>query len=230
MSSSSHHAEPRPTGQRGAARSYIIGFLLSLAFTAIPYYMVVHKTVAGSALLTAILGFAVLQMVIQIFFFLHLGRGPKPLYNIVFFVSTVGIILVVVIGSIWIMNHLNYNMAPTDASKYLIEKEGIYQIDGEKTGACQGVHIRHKVTIKNRTVHPFHTEARLCDTLTFINQDDQMREMTFGPHPRHDSYGGQSEVTVREGYPKTISLNQSGAYVFHDHLDPEISGEFTVTP
>jgi cytochrome o ubiquinol oxidase subunit IV len=230
MSSTLHHEDTVSQNEHGTTWSYVIGFVLSLIFTAIPYYLVVNKVLSGGVLLTAILGIGVLQMLIQIVFFLHLGRGPKPLYNIAFFVATVGTILVVVVGSIWIMNHLNYNMTPTDASKYLAEKEGIYQLGGEKTGACQGVHANHKVTISNGVVSPVLVNARHCDTLTFVNDDDQPREITFGTHPQHGTYAGQTDLMVRKGRAKTITLNEAGTYQFHDHLDPKITGIFTVTP
>jgi cytochrome o ubiquinol oxidase subunit IV len=229
MSDQTHQPHHKQDEEHGTTGSYIIGFILSLVFTAIPYYLVVNESFTSSMLLATILVIAVLQMIIQIVFFLHLGRGPKPLYNVTFFIATVGTILLVVVGSIWIMNHLNYNMAPTEISKKLIEKEGIYQIDGEKTGACQGVHPNHKVTIADGKVNPAYTEARHCDTLTFINEDDRPREIAFGPHPRHDSYAGESELAVRKGRPKTITLNQLGAYIFHDHNDPKVTGNFKVT-
>lgn len=225
MSESVH---TKPESERGTTKAYIVGFILSLIFTAIPYYMVVNKTVTGSALLATILGFAVLQMAVQVFFFLHLGRGPKPWYNVVFFVSTIGIILVVVLGSIFIINNLHYTMLPTDVTTKLAQDEGIAQVGGEKTGACQGVNTNHKVTIKAGKVLPSHTDAKLCDSLTFINEDETIRAMTFGPHPEHRVYGGEDEITVRKGYPKTINLNQTGTYLFHDHLDPTITGDFTV--
>lgn len=213
-----------------SALPYIFGFVYSLEFTFIAYYLVVNQVYTGTTLLVMILGTAVLQMVVQIFFFLHLGRGPKPLYNVVFFVGTVGTILVVVGGSVWIMNHLNYNMAGTDASKYLVEKEGIHQIDGEQTGACQGVHANHKVIITGGRVSPALVEANHCDSLTFINEDATVREITFGTHPEHRLYAGQTDLPVRKGRSKTITLNQAGTYQFHDHLDPRVSGKFTVAP
>jgi plastocyanin len=191
--------------------------------------MVVNKTASGSVLLAAILGVAVLQMIIQIVFFLHLGRGPKPLYNIAFFVSTVGIILVVVGGSIWIMHHLNYNMAPVDTSKYLVNQEAIAQVNGQKTGACDELGANHKVTITKGVVNPIHIEAKLCDTLTFID-DDTEREITFGAHPRHEAYAGEAELTVRKGRGKTITLSESGNYLFHDHYQPDVFGTFKVAP
>lgn len=208
--------------------SYVVGFILSLVFTLIPYYMVVNQTVSGTALLLTILGFALMQMLIQIFFFLHLGRGPKPFYNVVFFASTVGIILVVVGGSIVIINNLHSNKIPSDQAKVLINGEGIAQVGGENTGACQSQRTDHLVTIKNETVTPLNTVAQKCDTLTFSNQDRKVREITFGEHPEHKAYAGETEYIIRAGNNKTITLSESGAYRFHDHLQPNTAGYFTV--
>jgi cytochrome o ubiquinol oxidase subunit IV len=221
-----------PRREHGTTRSYIIGFVLSLVFTFIPYYLVVNQNVTGNTLLAAILGFAVLQMLVQILFFLHLGRGPKPLYNVAFLVSTVGIILVVVGGSIFIMSQLHYNMAPTgvEASKKLVEGEGIYQLGGEETGACRGMHTRHKVTIKDGMASPPFTTARLCDTLTFINEDDTARTIVFGVAPDRKTYGGEVKIMVTNGRPKTITLNEAGTHRFYDELQPMITGDFTVAP
>jgi cytochrome o ubiquinol oxidase operon protein cyoD len=236
MTARKHDTSSQPESGRGEARehgtmtSYVIGFLLSLVFTAIPYYMVVHHTVSGTVLLGTILGFAFLQMAVQIFFFLHLGRGPKPLYNVGFFAGTFGAILVVVVGSVFIMSHLHHNMTPADKTIKLAEDEGIYQVSGAKTGACQGVHANHKVTINDGIASPGHIEAQLCDTLTFIREDDVAREIAFGPHPEHRTYAGETELILRKGRGKTITLGQTGMYQFHDHLHPETAGSFTVTP
>ncbi|MBA3758040.1 cytochrome o ubiquinol oxidase subunit IV [Candidatus Saccharibacteria bacterium] len=230
MSHPSRNTISKPSHEHGTMRSYVIGFVLSLVFTFIPYYLVVNRTISGNLLLATIIGIAVLQMIIQITFFLHLGRGPKPNWNLFFFIGTVGIILIVVGGSIMIINNLNYNMLPHDQTKKLTNDEGIYQIGGEKTGACQGQHDNHKVTIKNSQVSPLQTLASKCDTLTFINEDDEAREITFGTHPDHGSYAGEDELIVRKGRSKSITLSEAGSYQFHDHIKAEIAGFFTVTP
>ncbi len=129
-----------------------------------------------------------------------------------------------------IMNNLYRNMMPSDNIKKLTNDEGIYQIGGEQTGACQGQHASHKITIKNGQVSPLHTDARKCDTLTFINEDDAAREITFGTHPQHGVYAGEAELAVRKGRAKSITLSEAGTYQFHDHLQPETAGDFTVTP
>ncbi len=229
MSKQAYHKTIPHNDAHKTINSYIVGFILSLIFTAIPYYMVVNQTVTGTALLVTIMGFAVLQMLVQIFFFLHLGRGPKPLYNVVFFASTVGIILIVVGGSIVIINNLHYNKSTSDQTKSLVEGEGIHQIHGEPTGACYGQHDNHQVTIKDGKVSPLHTHAQKCDTLTFINEDSDIRDIVFGEHPAHKSYAGESDYIVRGGKSKTITLSESGEYRFHDHLQPDTAGEFTVT-
>lgn len=214
----------------GSVGSYIVGLLLSLTFTLIPYCLVVNQTVSGNTLLATILGFAVAQMIIQITFFLHLGRGPKPNWNLFFFVATVGVILMVVVGSIVIINNLHYNMRPTEQVKKLVNDEGIYQVGGMLTGACQEQHINHQVIIKDGRVSPSHTYANKCDTLTFINQDNARREIAFGTHPAHKTYAGEGEIVARQGRGETITLSESGTYRFHDHLHAQTAGYFTVNP
>lgn len=214
----------------GSASSYLVGFMLSLLFTIIPYYMVVNRTASGNRLVLALLGFAGLQMLVQIFFFLHLGRGPKPLYNVVFFTATVGIIVLAVGGSLFIMDNLYRNMSPQQAIQKLAQDEGIAQVGGKKTGACQEIKANHRVIIRDDTATPNFTSARLCDTLTFISEDKVVHEIAFGTHPGHEAYGGDSEEIVLNGRPKTITLNEAGHYVFHDHLHPAITGQFSVEP
>lgn len=230
MNSAKHHTKSSLQGEHGTVRSYVIGFLLSLLFTFIPYFLVVNKVITGFTLLVAILGIAVIQMVIQIVFFLHFGRGPKPFYNEIFFVSTVGIIFVVVGGSMWIMHHLNYNMIPEDMSTRLIEKEGIYQIEGELTGACRGVNDNHQVVIEDGAASPVFVQAQHCDTLSFINQGDEDIEIRFGTPLEPYNYGGETHLSVRRGRSKTLTLNQSGTFQFYDHHNPDVGGAFSVAP
>lgn len=215
--------------EHGTMKSYVIGFALSLIFTFIPYSLVVNQVITGTTLLVTIVGFALIQMIIQVTFFLHIGRGPKPNWNLFFFASTFGIILVVVGGSIMIMNNLHYNMSPEEKIKKVVSDEGIAQVGGKETGACQELYDNHRVTIRDGKVYPSYISAKACDTLTFINEDNDEREMTFGEHPAHDAYGGEGDlIVVRKGRGKTITLSETGTFQFHDHIQPETAGGFTV--
>lgn len=228
MSSQSHNNDYQPANEQGLVKSYVTGFLLSLVFTFIPYEMVVRRSVSGTAILATILGFALSQMIIQIIFFLHLGSGPKPRWNLYFFVATFGIVLFVVGGSILIIHNLHYNMQPSDQVAKLVNDEGIAQVGDVATGACQGQHANHQIIIKDDALSPSHTVASKCDTLTFIDQDSGTRAIAFGPHIKHVAYAGQTEFILRKGQNVTITLSQSGTYSFHDHFNETITGDFTV--
>lgn len=215
--------------EQGTMRSYVVGFLLSLIFTFIPYYIVVNKVITGTErLLITILGFAFIQMIIQVTFFLHLGRGPKPRWNLFFFIATVGIILVVVGGSIMIMNNLHYNMSPSEKVKKIVNDEGIAQVNGQETGACKEIGTNHIVSISNGQASPQHTDAKLCDSLTFTNNSDQPQEIAFGVHPEDAPYAGETVFTIQKGRSETITLSDSGTYQFHDHTNIGLTGDFIV--
>ncbi len=214
----------------GTHRMYVIGFGLSLVFTFIPYWMVTQHMMAGNGLLLTIIGFAILQMLIQVLFFLHLGRKPYQPWQTGFLVATIGEIVVVVGASIWIMAHLHYNMTAQDMLDKLAGDEAISQVEGQATGACQEIGTHYEVIIKNYVASPRHIDARQCDTLTFINEDDQVKDMAFGEHPNHTAYAGQLDIITYNGHPETFTLSQIGTYKFHDHLHEDTNGSFTVAP
>jgi cytochrome o ubiquinol oxidase operon protein cyoD len=95
---------------RDALFSYIAGFFLSLFLTIIPYVMVTEQMLDRKSSLIWIFFFAVAQLCVQVLFFLHLPAKEKPYWNIIAFVYTLLIVAFLVIGSMWIMYHLNMNM------------------------------------------------------------------------------------------------------------------------
>jgi len=113
-------------------RPYIFGFLLSIILTFLAYFLAQihiqshHQLIDHPLITYFIIGLAILQLLIQLLFFLHLGKESKPRWNLLFFLSTVSIILILVVGSLWIMNHLNYHMMPATMEKYIIHDEGLH--------------------------------------------------------------------------------------------------------
>ena len=95
----------------GTLTSYVTGFVLSIILTLIPYILVMDHLLTGMVLVAVLLIFAMIQLFVQLFFFLHLGRESKPRWKLGVLISFVSIILIVVIASLWIMQHLNYNMS-----------------------------------------------------------------------------------------------------------------------
>ncbi len=229
MSSTPYTTETKPEAH-GTATSYIIGFILSLIFTFIPYYLVTQKSFDGMMLIVTIIGFAVLQMIVQIVFFLHLGREKKPHWNLAFLLSTVGIIMLVIVGSLWIMNHLHSNMSPSNVNDTIASGEGVYQIEGVQTGTCPGgTGDNHKIELKDNKMIPAHIDAYQCDTLTIINLDADVHEIKFGSHAQLEPYAGEAGKTIRPGRNMIITLTELGTYKLHDHMQHDLSGSFTVT-
>lgn len=85
------------------------------------------------------------------------------------------------------------------------------------------------VTIWQNELHPAHTTAQLCDTLTITNADNTIRLMAFGAHDHHVPYDDITEQVLGRGQSLTLTLNQLGTYHYHDHLHDEIVGDFTVS-
>lgn len=121
----SQHDAHVSTGH-GTVSSYVIGFVLSIGLTLIAYYLVVHKVFANTApLLLALGALAAIQLFVQLYFFLHLGKGPNARLNKLLFALMFIIVVIVVGGSLWIMKHLNYNnMTPNQTDQSIIKDEG----------------------------------------------------------------------------------------------------------
>ena len=55
-------------------------------------------------------GMALLQILVQLVYFLHMNSSSEGSWNLIAFIFTVLIVAILVVGSLWIMFHLNTNM------------------------------------------------------------------------------------------------------------------------
>lgn len=108
----------------GSVASYTVGFVLSILLTIVPFTLVMKGLLSGWLLAGALLTFAVGQLLVQLVFFLHMGRESGPRWNLIVFLFMLLVVLIVVVGSVWIMNNLNYNMMPHEMSEQLLQSEG----------------------------------------------------------------------------------------------------------
>ncbi|HBV39010.1 MULTISPECIES: cytochrome o ubiquinol oxidase subunit IV [unclassified Erwinia] len=94
----------------GNVKTYMIGFILSIILTAIPFWIVMEGGASKSTMLAVVVIAAVVQVLVHLYYFLHLSTSTDQRWNLVAIVFSAVIILIVVVGSIWIMWNLNYNM------------------------------------------------------------------------------------------------------------------------
>ena len=109
----------------GFFSSYIIGYAFSIALTLASFVIVIGGYLHGTQEVVAILALALVQLMVQLFFFLHLGREKSPRWNLTVFAFALLIVLILVVGSLWIMNNLNYNMmqmSPEEMDSYMIDQ------------------------------------------------------------------------------------------------------------
>jgi len=91
------------------------GFITSLILTIAAYFIILNPEFFNfniSRAVIIIFLLALIQSIVQLIFFINVWKEKGPLWNLGIFISTVSIIFIVIFFSIWIMNHLNYNMMP----------------------------------------------------------------------------------------------------------------------
>lgn len=110
---------------QASLRLYVTGFGLSLLFTLDAYLSVTHHLFSKNVLIGGIAGLALAQFLTQLVCFLHLGREFKPRWKLAVFLMMAGIVVILVGGSLWIMNNLNYRMTPQQVDKYLQSQDGL---------------------------------------------------------------------------------------------------------
>jgi cytochrome o ubiquinol oxidase operon protein cyoD len=104
------------SASHGSIKSYAIGFILSLILTLASFGVVMTGLVQHSMRLDFIVALAVMQLLVQLVYFLHMGSAPDQRHNTAIFVCTALLIVIVVAGSLWVMHNANVNMMPMDMS------------------------------------------------------------------------------------------------------------------
>lgn len=91
-------------------RSYLIGFVLAVVLSVIPFWLVATHALPPQRTLLIIGIAAVLQVLVHLRFFLHLNLTTTPKENILALVFTTLLIFIMVGGSFWIMFDLHQRM------------------------------------------------------------------------------------------------------------------------
>jgi cytochrome o ubiquinol oxidase operon protein cyoD len=91
----------------GTLKAYGIGFLASFILTACSFLLAASKSLAGLPLVILLVLLAIAQAIVQLRFFLHLGQEAKPRWETLVFGFMVLVVLILALGSFWIMYDLN---------------------------------------------------------------------------------------------------------------------------
>ena len=89
------------------------GFVLSVILTAIPFWLVMGG-VLNDTLKTSIviMAFAAVQIVVHMIYFLHMNTKSEGGWTFMSLMFTLTLVVITLVGSIWVMYHMDQNMMP----------------------------------------------------------------------------------------------------------------------
>ena len=94
----------------GSVKSYMIGFVLSIILTAIPFALAMTASLPKNLTVLIIVAMAVIQVVVHLVYFLHMDRSKEQRNNVSTFLFTVLVIALLVGLSLWIMFNIHIEM------------------------------------------------------------------------------------------------------------------------
>ena len=111
--SSPGHADDTLHVHQGSLRGYLTGFVLAAILTIIPFWLVMGHVFDNRWLtITLVLILAVVQIFVHIVYFLHLDTHSEGGWNMMAFIFTIVLVVIVLGASIWVMYNENANMMP----------------------------------------------------------------------------------------------------------------------
>ncbi len=93
---------------------YLVGLGLATLITVVAFFIAGTTLVWQPSIPIALFVLAIAQMGVHLVFFLHITSGPDNVNNVLALAFGVLIVLLLIVGSLWIMSHLNHNMMPMD--------------------------------------------------------------------------------------------------------------------
>ena len=87
------------------------GFVLAVILTVIPFWVVMGNVFESSTTTAlVILSFMVVQIFVHMVFFLHMNGSSSQTWLTMSGIYAVFIVAFVILGSMWIFEHLNHNL------------------------------------------------------------------------------------------------------------------------
>ena len=104
--------------------AYVIGLAFALILTGVSFWVASTSSLWGPGVAVGLVVLAIAQMGVHLVFFLHITSGPDNTNNVLALAFGVLIVFLVMVGTIWIMAHLQSNMGPTDEMMNLQMQHG----------------------------------------------------------------------------------------------------------
>lgn len=108
-----HHVHGHVQGAHGTFQSYTTGFVLSVVLTAIPFWLVMGDVLSDTFTTSlVIMALAAVQIVVHMIYFLHMNTKSEGGWTFLSLLFTLTLVVITLVGSIWVMYHMDQNMMP----------------------------------------------------------------------------------------------------------------------
>ncbi len=108
-----HGGDHNEGASHSTLKGYVTGFVLAVILTAIPFWIVMGNVFEKSSTTAlAVLGFAAVQIVVHMIYFLHMDTKSEGGWTLLALIFTLVLVVITLAGSLWVMYHLNSNMMP----------------------------------------------------------------------------------------------------------------------
>ncbi|MEM6580953.1 MAG: cytochrome o ubiquinol oxidase subunit IV [Pseudomonadota bacterium] len=91
--------------------SYLIGFVLAVVLTAIPFTLVAMNALSTAGLFATIAIAGIVQVFVHLKFFLHLSLKHTPSENILALAFAGVLVMIMIGGTLWIMFNIGFRHA-----------------------------------------------------------------------------------------------------------------------
>lgn len=89
---------------------YAVGLFLAALITAVAFFIAHTSLVWGPSIPLALVVLAIAQIGVHLVFFIHITTGADNTNNVLALAFGVLIVMLIMVGSLWIMSNLNQNM------------------------------------------------------------------------------------------------------------------------
>lgn len=89
-------------------KKYIVGFALSTVCTFIAFGVVSFQLLPVSLSMTVLVLLAIAQLLVQLFFFLHIGEKSESRWNLIALLFAVMVAVIIIGGTLWIMGNVEH--------------------------------------------------------------------------------------------------------------------------
>ncbi|WP_404299487.1 cytochrome o ubiquinol oxidase subunit IV [Alicycliphilus denitrificans] len=104
---------------------YVKGFILAVILTVIPFWLVMGNVIQDRTTTVLVLGiFAMVQVVVHMVYFLHMNGKIQGGWTMLSTIFTVVFLAVAIVGTLWVMFHMNAQMMAPHANPMAAQHQG----------------------------------------------------------------------------------------------------------